>query len=132
MCKRGRASVKTHRWHHTAGADAVIEARPALVVGVLALVQHVLVAAIVGLLVGHPTTAIHLYRVAAAEVVLHLRTVTTALIVTTLEVPVFVEDNLQAMDGRMLSPQRQLLHALYAGLVICPPALQTFKQYLVF
>lgn len=58
--------------------------------------QHVLVAAIIGLLVGHPTTALHSYRVTAAEVVLHLRTVTAALIVTTLEVPVFVESNLHS------------------------------------
>lgn len=87
----------THSWHHAAGADAVIEAGPALVVGVLALVQHVLVATIVGLLVGHPTTAVHFYRVTAGEVVLHLGTVTTALIVTTLEVLFLVEDNLQAV-----------------------------------
>lgn len=61
--------------------------------------QHVLVAAIVGLLVGHPTAAVHSNRVTAAEVVLHLRTVATALIVATLEVPVFVEDNLHMTDG---------------------------------
>lgn len=112
--KQGRASVKTHRWHHTTGADTVIEACPALVVGILALVQHVLVAAIIGLLVGHPTTTLHLYRVTAAEVALHLRAVTTALIVTTLEVPVFVEDNLHMMDGFVLSPkQDKLTHTLY-------------------
>lgn len=63
--------------------------------------QHVLVATIVGLLVGNPTAAVHSYRVAAAEVVLHLGAVTTALIVTALEVSVFVEDYLQPMDGRM-------------------------------
>lgn len=56
--------------------------------------QYVLVATIVGLLVGYPTAALHSNRVTAAEVALHLRAVTTALVVTTLEVPVFVEDNL--------------------------------------
>lgn len=59
--------------------------------------QHVLIAAIVGFLVGHPAAALHSYGVTAAEVVLHLRTVTAAFIVTALEVPVFVEDNLS--DG---------------------------------
>lgn len=92
--KRFSESTKTHRWHHAAGADAVVEAGPALVIGVLALVQHVLVSAIVGLLVGDPAAALHSYGVTAAEVVLHLRTVTAAFVVTTLEVPVFVEDNL--------------------------------------
>lgn len=91
-------SVGTHRWHHAAAADAVVEAGPALVVGVLALMQHVLVAAIVGLLVSHPAAALHSYRVAAAEVGLHLGAVTCALIVTTLEVPVFVEDYLRTVE----------------------------------
>lgn len=93
-CKQDGASIGTHRWHHTAGADAVIEARPALVIGVLALVQHVLVAAVVGLLVGHPAAALHSDGVAAAEVGLHVGTVTAALEVTALEVPVFVEGDL--------------------------------------
>lgn len=59
--------------------------------------QHVLISAIVGFLVGHPAAALHSYGVTAAEVVLHLGTVTAAFVVTALEVPVFVEDNLQ--DG---------------------------------
>lgn len=59
--------------------------------------QHVLISAIVGFLVGHPAAALHSYGVTAAEVVLHLGTVTAAFIVTALEVPVFVEDNLS--DG---------------------------------
>lgn len=92
--KKLRSGWKTHRRHHAAGADAVVEARPALVIRVLALVQHVLVPAIVGLLVGDPAAALHSDGVTAAEVVLHLGTVTAALVVTTLEVPVFVEENL--------------------------------------
>lgn len=59
--------------------------------------QHVLISTIVGFLVGHPAATLHSYGVTAAEVVLHLRTVTAAFIVTALEVPVFVEDNLS--DG---------------------------------
>lgn len=87
-------SAETYWWHHAAGADAVVESRPTLVIGVLALMQHVLVSAIVGLLVGDPAAALHSYGVTTAEVVLHLRAVTAAFIVTALEVPVFVEDNL--------------------------------------
>lgn len=56
--------------------------------------QHVLVSTVVGLLVGHPAAALHSYGVTAAKVVLHLGAVTAAFVVTTLEVPVFVEDNL--------------------------------------
>lgn len=78
--------------------------------------QHVLVAAIIGLLVGHPTTAVHFYRVTASEEVLHLRAVSAALIVTTLEVPVFEEGNLHMMDGWTLLLQGyakdKLTHAL--------------------
>lgn len=64
--------------------------------------QHVLVPCIVWLLVGHPATAINSYRVTAAKVVLHLGAVTAALKVTTLEVPVFIEDNLHVADGSTL------------------------------
>lgn len=91
----------THRGHHTAGADAVVEASPSLVVGVLALVQHVLVASVVGLLVGHPTATFHLYGVTAAEVVVHLSTVAAALIVPALEVLILVEDYLEERDGNL-------------------------------
>lgn len=117
FCKQDRALIETHRWHHTAGADAVIEACPALVVGVLALMQHVLIASIVWLLVGHPTAALHSYRVAAAEVVLHLGTVTTALIVTTLEVPVLVKDNLHTHRTDIITTglwQHKMLHMIFA------------------
>lgn len=107
-------SSGTHGWHHAAGADAVVEARPALVIGVLALVQHVLVSAIVGLLVGHPAAALHSDGVTAAEVVLHLGTVTAAFVVTTLEVPVFVEDNL--VDGQC-KPEDYAHRAMHTGSV---------------
>lgn len=108
-CKRDGASIGTHRWHHTAGADAVIEARPALVIGVLALVQHVLVAAVVGLLVGHPAAALHSDGVAAAEVGLHVGTVTAALVVTAQEVPVFVEGDL-CEGGSLERGKKRSLH----------------------
>lgn len=107
-CKQDGASIGTHRWHHTAGADAVIEARPALVIGVLALVQHVLVASVVGLLVGHPAAALHSDGVAAAEVGLHVGTVTAALEVTALEVPVFVEGDLR--EGDRWRAKKRSLH----------------------
>ena len=87
--------VWTHGRHHATGADAVVEAGPALVVGVVALVQLVLVAVVVGLLVGHPAAALHLDGVAAADVAVHLGAVDTALIVTALEVLVLVKDDLE-------------------------------------
>ena len=87
--------VWTHGGHHTTGADAIVEAGPALVVGVVALVQHVLVAVVVGLLVGHPAAALHLDGVAAADVAVHLGAVDAALIVAALEVLVLVKDDLE-------------------------------------
>ena len=56
--------------------------------------QHVLVAAIIRLLIGHPTATLHPYGVTATEVVVHLCTVTTALKMMSLKVPVLVEDYL--------------------------------------
>lgn len=49
----------SYRGDDAAGPDAVVEASPAVVVGVLALGQHVLVASIVGLLISHPTATVH-------------------------------------------------------------------------
>lgn len=62
--------------------------------------QHVLVASIIGLLIGYPATTLNSYGVAATEEVLHLGAVAAALMVTTLEVPVFIENNLHMTDGR--------------------------------
>lgn len=65
-----------------------------------------------GLLIGHPTPALYPYWVAAAEVVLHLRTVTAALIVATLEVAVLVEDNLCVTDMKGVI-------SMYDDLTVC-------------
>ena len=90
--------MNTYRWHHAAGADTVVEAGPSLEVGVLSLVQHVLVAVIIGLLVGHPIATVHFDGVTATEVAVQLGTVTAALVVTALEVAVLVEDNLHVQE----------------------------------
>ena len=77
-----------------AGAEAVVEAHPALVLWVLAAGQDVLVAHVVGPLVHHPGPALHSDGVAAAQVGVEIRAVTVALIATSLEVLVLIEDNL--------------------------------------
>lgn len=99
--------VQTHRWNHATGADAVVEARPALVVGILSFLQHVLVASVVGFFVGHPAAALHFYGVTAVEVVLHLGTVTAALIVAALEVSALVENDL---GGQTIRGQNPMIH----------------------
>lgn len=65
-----------------------------MVVWVLALGQHVLVASVVGLLVGHPATAVHADGVTAGEVSVCVGAVAAALIVAAFKVPALVEDYL--------------------------------------
>lgn len=86
--------METHGRDHAAGTDAVVESRPALEIGILAFGQHVLVSGIVGLLVGHPAATFNTDGVAARKVGLHVCAVSTALIVTALEVLVFKKGNL--------------------------------------
>ena len=88
-------SRSTHSGDHTTGADEVVEAGPAVVVGVLAPGQHVLVARVVGLLVGHPAARVHADGVAVGDVRVHVGAVDVALVVTALEVPSLVEDDLK-------------------------------------
>lgn len=51
---------------HLAGAEPVIEAHPAQELWVLATCYHILVARVVGALVNHPDTVVHVYGVTAA------------------------------------------------------------------
>lgn len=76
------------------GADGVIEAVPALVVWVLPSHEDILVAHVLGSLIDDPGPTLHPDGVTAAEVGAELRTVTAALVVTTLEVLVLVEEDL--------------------------------------
>lgn len=64
---------------------------------VFTLGEHVLVSSIVGLFVGHPASTFYSDGVAARKVGLHVIAVSSALIVTALEVFVFKESNL--LDG---------------------------------
>ena len=84
-----------HLGDHAAGSHAVIEAHPALVVGILAAAQEILVSHEAGPLVDHPAAALHLDGVAAAEVGVQLRAVAAAFVRAPLEVLVLVEDDLQ-------------------------------------
>lgn len=84
----------TYKVDYLAGAEAVVEPHPPLVLGVLPPGQHVLVAHVVGPLVHHPGPALHTDGVAAAQVGVEIRAVAVALIAATLEVLVLVESNL--------------------------------------
>lgn len=84
----------TYWGEHLTGADAVVEAHPAVIVGVLARAEDVLVPHVVGLLIGHPVTAADTDGVAAVEVSEGVHAVTAALPVPALEVAAFVEDYL--------------------------------------
>lgn len=77
------------------GADGVVEAVPALVVGVLPSHEDVLVAHVLGSLVDNPSSALHPDGVTAAEVGAKLGTVAAAFVVTTLEVLVLIEEDLK-------------------------------------
>lgn len=85
----------TYRGEHLAGADAVVEAHPAVVVGVLAGAEDVLVAHVVRLLIGHPVTAADADGVTAVEMPEGVHAVAVALPVAALEVAAFVEDDLE-------------------------------------
>lgn len=85
----------THVSYEPAGSDAVIVAHPALVIRVLPPHQNVLVAQVVRPLIENPGPTLHANRVTAAEVGVELRTVTVTLVVTTLEVFVFIKNDLE-------------------------------------
>lgn len=78
-----------------AGAQAVVEAHPVVVVRVLPVGQHVHVPSIVGPLVGHPGASIHTDGVAAAQVGVEIGAVAVTLVVTAQEVLVFIEGDLK-------------------------------------
>ncbi len=90
-------TVKTHRRNHAAGANAVVKSSPVLEIRVFTLGQHVLVSRVVGLLVGHPASTFYSDGVTARKVGLHVSAVSSALILTALELFVFKESNL--LDG---------------------------------
>ena len=86
---------KSYHGDHTAGTDAITEAIHALVVGVLSPLHDVLVAHVVGTVVGHEAAALHPAGVTLAQVGGHVGTVAAALIGAALEVLVLVEDDLE-------------------------------------
>lgn len=79
---------------HLAGAEAVVEAHPALVLWVLPSGQDILVAHVVWPLIHYPGPTLHPDGVAAAQVGVEIRAVAVTLIATALEVLVLEEDNL--------------------------------------
>lgn len=84
----------TYGGEHLAGADAVVEAHPGVVVGVLSGAEDVLVAHVVRLLIGHPVSPADTDGVAAPDVPEGVHAVTAALPVAALEVAALVEDDL--------------------------------------
>lgn len=89
-----RCLLGTHVREGPAGADGVVVAHPALVLGVLSSGQHILVASVVRSLIQHPTAALHPDGVAAAEVGVHVWAISVALIGATLEVLILIKDDL--------------------------------------
>ena len=83
---------------HSAGSDVVehhSHAHHALHVMVLAPPHEELLTHVVGTLVDHEAAALHPAGLAPAQVGGHVRAVAHALIGTTLEVPLLVEDDLE-------------------------------------
>lgn len=98
----------TYRGEHLAGADAVVEAHPAVVVRVLARADDVLVTHVVRLLIGHPVTTTDTDGITAVEVPEGVHAVTAALPVASLEVAALVEDNLGKRKERHVSLRLRL------------------------
>lgn len=88
----------TYKVDHLAGAEAVVQTHPALVIWVLAPGQNILVAHEVGPLVDHPRPTLHADGVTPVQVGMEVRTVAVALIPTALEVLVLVENDLYEED----------------------------------
>lgn len=65
---RNLVRSKAYKVNHLAGVDSVVEAIPALEVGVLASGQDVLVPHVVWSLVDHPGPALHAGRVTTTQV----------------------------------------------------------------
>ena len=87
--------LRSYHRDHTTGPDAITETHHALVVGVLAPPQEVLLTHVVGTVVDHEAAALHPAGVTPAQVGGHVRTVAAGLIGATLEVLVLVEDDLK-------------------------------------
>lgn len=77
------------------GPDGVVYALPALVVWILSWAQHILEAHVVWSLIGYPKSSLHTDGVASAEVPMQVTGVNVALVESTLEIFVLVEDDLQ-------------------------------------
>lgn len=90
----------TYRREHLAGADAVVEAHPPVVVRVLARAEDVLVSHVVRFLVEHAVAAADTDGVAVVEVPEGVHAVTAALPVAALEVAALVEDDLEERRER--------------------------------
>lgn len=88
-------SEGTHVSDDPAGPDAVIVSHPTLIIRVLPPGQDVLVAQVVGPLEQNPGPALHTNRVAPVDVDVEFGTVTTALIIATLKVFIFIKHDLE-------------------------------------
>ena len=84
----------TYHGDHTARPDTT-HSHHVHVVSVLAPPHEILVSHVVGTVVDHEAAALHPAGLAPAQVGGHVRAVAHALIGTTLEVPVLVEDDLK-------------------------------------
>ena len=87
--------LNTHHGDHTARLDVLPHSHHAHVVGVLAPPHEVLVSHVVGTVVDHEAAALHPAGVTPAQVGGHVRAVALALMGTTLEVPLLVENDLK-------------------------------------
>lgn len=84
----------TYEVDHLAGAKSVVQTHPALVIRIFAPGQNILVAYEVWSLIDHPGPALHADGVTPVQVRMEVRTVAVALVPTTLEILVLVENYL--------------------------------------
>lgn len=88
--------IEPHILDWTTRLDAITESHPVLVIRVFTRAQDVLGACVVGMLIQHPATTLHLNGITATEIRAQVRTVSAALMTTALKVLVFKECNLDA------------------------------------
>ena len=101
--------VRSYHGDHAAGLNAVAAgAHHALVVGVLAPPQEVLVAHVVVAVVHHEAASLHPAGLAPVQVGGHVGAVAHALVGATLEVPLLVEDDLGGQRERLWFSSREV------------------------
>jgi len=83
-----------HHGNYTAGADRIIFAQPAFKLWILSFTDQEVLAVVIWLFINHEASTLNHDRVTAVKIAEHIRTITTAFILMTPKIFVFIENYL--------------------------------------